>query len=120
MKYIALLRGINVSGHNLIKMTTLKSLLESIGLQQVQTYIQSGNVVFFSKVNNSKILEAMIIRGTQKEFQLEVPILVLTEECLQQIITENPFQHLTDFEVEKMYITYLLDKPQHWNKEINS
>ncbi len=117
MKYIALLRGINVSGHNLIKMTALKSLLEGIGLQQVQTYIQSGNVVFFSRVNNSRELEAMIVVGIQKEFQLEVPVLVLTEESLQQIIEENPFQHQPDFKVEKMYITYLSDKPQHGNEE---
>ena len=47
--YIALLRGINVGGHEKILMADLKLLLDSIGLQNVQTYIQSGNVVFNSK-----------------------------------------------------------------------
>jgi uncharacterized protein (DUF1697 family) len=44
--HLALLRGINVSGHNMIKMDVLKSTLENIGFQKIQTYIQSGNVFF--------------------------------------------------------------------------
>lgn len=47
--YIALLRGINVGGHKVIKMAELKRVFESIGLKQVKTYIQSGNIVFESK-----------------------------------------------------------------------
>ena len=50
--YIAFLRGINVGGHKLIKMSDLKQLLETMGLTKVQTYIQSGNVLFESEVES--------------------------------------------------------------------
>ena len=55
--YISILRGINVSGHKLIKMDALKNLFQKLGYQQVQTYIQSGNVVFCSDEKDSAKLE---------------------------------------------------------------
>ena len=51
-KYLALLRGINVSGHNMIKMDALKKMLENMGFQNVETYIQSGNVFVDSEEEN--------------------------------------------------------------------
>ncbi|MBK6682268.1 MAG: DUF1697 domain-containing protein [Ignavibacteriales bacterium] len=61
--YIALLRGINVSGHKIIKMAELKELLMSIGFRNVQTYIQSGNVVFESDDTSIPDLELSIMSG---------------------------------------------------------
>lgn len=55
--YIALLRGINVGGHKLIKMQELKNVLTNMGLDKVKTYIQSGNVIFHSE-RNAEQLEA--------------------------------------------------------------
>lgn len=63
--YIALLRGINVGGHKIIKMADLKRLFESIGLKQVKTYIQSGNIVFESEedINALKVKIEFEIKG---------------------------------------------------------
>ena len=66
--YIALLRGINVSGHNKIKMVDLKQLFIDIGFLQVTTYIQSGNVVFMSEEKNSDTLENIITEKIKKHF----------------------------------------------------
>jgi uncharacterized protein (DUF1697 family) len=55
--YIALLRGINVSGHKLIKMSELKTVFESCGFSNVTTYIQSGNVVFSSTISNKESIK---------------------------------------------------------------
>lgn len=60
--YIALLRGLNVGGHKIIKMVELKQMFESIGLTQVKTYIQSGNIVFESEEDISFIKEAYNLR----------------------------------------------------------
>ncbi len=59
MRYIALLRGINVSGINKIKMADLKDLFESQGFGNVITYIQSGNVVFESSVNEDELTQTI-------------------------------------------------------------
>jgi uncharacterized protein (DUF1697 family) len=72
--YIALLRGINVGGHKKILMTDLKLLLDSIGLQNVQTYIQSGNVVFKSKEDTH--LATKIAEDINIKYGFFVPVLV--------------------------------------------
>jgi len=72
--YIALLRGINVGGHKKILMADLKLLLDSIGLQNVQTYIQSGNVVFKSKEDTH--LATKIAEGIKIEYGFFVLVLV--------------------------------------------
>ena len=66
MKHLALLRGINVSGHNMIKMEALKTTLEAIGFTNVVTYIQSGNVLFRSKEKDSKDKKKKIENAIEK------------------------------------------------------
>ena len=71
--YIALIRGINVGGHNLIKMQDLRNSLKSIGLGHVQTYIQSGNIVFQSEDKPEK-LKLQIEQVIKSEFGFLVPV----------------------------------------------
>jgi len=89
--YIALLRGINVGGHKKISMAELRELLSKVGLKDVQTYIQSGNVVFKSSEGNKEKLKLKIHNAIKKHFGFEVPVLVKTPERLQQIFDECPF-----------------------------
>ncbi|MEM5621630.1 DUF1697 domain-containing protein [Bacillus thuringiensis] len=70
--YIALLRGINVGGHKVIKMADLKRVFESIGLKQVKTYIQSGNIVFESE-EDIKFLKERIQSEIKNVFGFDVP-----------------------------------------------
>ena len=92
-KFIALLRGINVSGKNLIKMETLRSVLQSEGFQHVKTYIQSGNILFdtndFAEKKQAKKIQEII----KKEFGFEVPVLVLNIKFLNLLVENNPFKN---------------------------
>lgn len=107
--YIALLRGINVSGHKKIKMSELKTMFEMLGCSNVQTYIQSGNVVFESE--NPKELESKISAKIQEVFGFEVSVLCRTAEEMEAVITRNPYAETTGFEAEKLYVTFLQETP---------
>ena len=90
-RYIALLRGINVGGQKKIPMAELRELLSKSGLKNVQTYIQSGNVIFESSEKDTQKLELDIHYSIKKKFGFEVPILVKTPEELLQIFDDCPF-----------------------------
>ncbi|SDQ07446.1 DUF1697 domain-containing protein [Flagellimonas zhangzhouensis] len=107
--FVALLRGINVSGQKKIKMADLRAVLEGVGLQNVQTYIQSGNVVFESKEQDKSKLEQLIFNTIQKQFGFEVPTLTLRAKEIDAIIKSNPF--LGKEEENKLYFVLLKQKP---------
>jgi uncharacterized protein (DUF1697 family) len=106
MTYIALLRGINVSGQNMIKMPDLAALLLSEGFVNVKTYLQSGNVVFEFE-NTPQQLENIIRGAIQKKFNYEVPVLVLTADEFIRVYHNNPFLKDSSLDIEKMHITFL-------------
>ena len=89
--FIALLRGVNVGGHKKIPMAELRELLTKVGLKHVQTYIQSGNVVFQSSEENIEKLEIKIHDAINKHFEFKVPVSVKTPEGLQRIFDDCPF-----------------------------
>lgn len=89
--YIALLRGINVGGHKKVPMAELRSLLTKSGLENVKTYIQSGNVIFQSKSKVSKGLGLHIQKAILDHFGFEIPVLVNTREELSVIFNDSPF-----------------------------
>ncbi|MBU3821090.1 DUF1697 domain-containing protein [Flavobacteriaceae bacterium XHP0103] len=89
--YIALLRGINVSGQKKVPMAELRDLLTKAGFQKVQTYIQSGNVIFQSDRDNKTELESIIQKTIEKHFGFEVPILVKTASEIENILNSCPF-----------------------------
>ena len=74
--YISMLRGINVSGQKKIRMADLKSLYESLGLENVQTYVQSGNVVFDSEEQDVAKLRKSIEAQIESTFGFSVPVLI--------------------------------------------
>jgi len=91
-KFIALLRGINVNGKNLIKMETLRSVLQAEGFQHVKTYIQSGNILFDTNDLHEKKQAKKIQEIIKKEFAFEVPVLVLNIKFLNLLVENNPFR----------------------------
>jgi uncharacterized protein (DUF1697 family) len=90
VKYLALLRGINVGGNNVIKMNDLKKTFEEMGFSGVQTYIQSGNVIFCGGENNKAKLSRKIEQTLSKKYGYNARIALLTFAELQQIIAEIP------------------------------
>ncbi|MGX1928518.1 DUF1697 domain-containing protein [Flagellimonas sp. 2504JD4-2] len=107
--FIAFLRGINVSGQKKIKMVELKQVLEDGGLQNVVTYIQSGNLVFESDETDIGKLEITINKTILDAFGFDVPILVLTLDELEQILESNPYADEPD--TKSLYYVMLKTKP---------
>jgi uncharacterized protein (DUF1697 family) len=107
MKYVAFLRAINVGGHAIIKMTDLKKMFESAGLANVQTYIQSGNVIFES----DEVLESFaqqIERQLEKAAEYKIEVFVRTMREVQAIAEKPPFQAQAD---ETVFVSFLNNKP---------
>jgi uncharacterized protein (DUF1697 family) len=90
MKYIALLRGINVGGTGLLPMKDLAALCESLGFASVRTYIQSGNVLFASKLAESKV-KKLLEDTLEKRMGKKIHVIVRTHAELLRILERNPF-----------------------------
>jgi uncharacterized protein (DUF1697 family) len=87
---VALLRGINVGGKNIITMPDLRGVFEGLGCNDVTTYIQSGNVLFESKLKNAGMLPAAIERALAQEFTCMIPVVVLNVARLARIVGNAP------------------------------
>ena len=111
-KYISLLRGINVSGQKRIKMADLRLHLESIGLTNVQTYIQSGNVIFCSKLKDASKIKESIENKILEVYNFSVPTMILTKPRLEKTISGNPF-NLDRIDFSKLFITFLDSVPKN-------
>ena len=105
--HLALLRGINVSGHNMIKMEALKTTLENIGFQNVQTYIQSGNVFVDTDEESASKVGFLIKQEIFKVFGHEVPIVVISKEDLEACFKNNPFLKEKDADIKKLYVAFV-------------
>jgi len=115
--YIALLRGINVGGHNKIKMAALKQLFIDIGFNDVVTYIQSGNVVFKSDKTCKVEIETQIKSAINKHFNYTIKVLIISKNELEIIFQSNPFLKNKIIDIKALY-TILL-KNSYTNDEIN-
>jgi uncharacterized protein (DUF1697 family) len=109
--YISMLRGINISGHRMIKMDALNALYVEIGFKNIQTYIQSGNVIFQHQNENISELEKSISEGIRQKFGFEVPVIIKALEDLRQIIETNPFLNDKTKDIAKIYLTFLSSVP---------
>lgn len=103
--YIALLRGINISGQKIIKMADLRTILSAAGLQNVRTYIQSGNILFESDLAREELTK-LIIETIEKHYGFQVPTIILTPAELQKAADNNPYPKA---EGNKLYLTFLSD-----------
>ena len=90
MKYIALLRGINISGKNKISMSELKAELENNKYQNVVTYLNSGNIIFESNINNKETIMKAIYKIIKNKFNLEIPVFIMTTTELEDVLNHNP------------------------------
>ena len=109
--YISILRGINVSGKNMIKMEALKTMYIGMGFHNVSTYIQSGNVVFQSEQTNTVALGQLISDEILKRFELQVPVLIREYRELKDILSVNPFLKANGEDISKLHITFLSELP---------
>jgi len=106
--YIAMLRGVNVGGNSL-KMQWLREACEKIGLRDVRTYVQSGNLVF-SSAGKAQKLEDIIKSTVDAETRLPVTVVVRSAADMARIVAGNPFLKQQDVDITKLHVTFL-DKP---------
>jgi uncharacterized protein (DUF1697 family) len=111
--HLALLRGINVSGHNMMKMDVLKAALENIGFQNVVTYIQSGNVFVDSEEENGPSVGFAIKQEIFKVFGHDVPVIVIGIDDLKACFNNSPYVTLPEIDTKKLYVAFI-------SKELNS
>jgi uncharacterized protein (DUF1697 family) len=108
---ICLLRGVNVGGHTKIKMDVLRALCESLGAENPQTYIQSGNVVFKTKERNLKSLGAKIEKAIEGKAGFRPNVILRTTSELAETLAKNPFAKRRDLNPSKLLITFLAEEP---------
>lgn len=105
--HLALLRGINVSGHNMIKMDVLKNTLENMGFQNVQTYIQSGNVFLDSDEESPAKIAFVIKQEIYRVFGYDVPIIVISKADLQACFANCNFLKEKDVDTKKLIVAFV-------------
>ena len=115
--YISILRGINVSGQKMIRMEALKQMYNGLGFKNVQTYIQSGNVIFQHKTTETQKLENKISKKIIEQFSFEVPVIVIAFEEFKEIAKNNPFISDQSKDAAYLHVTFLSALPEKNNIE---
>lgn len=118
-KYISILRGINVGSGRKVPMADLKRLSETLGLKNVQTYIQSGNVVFeLGRPEAILMLEMRLQQAFSETFGFDIPVIVRTDEEWAESIAQNPFLKEENLDIERLHLTCLkvLPSPEFLEK----
>ncbi|HNP33211.1 MAG TPA: DUF1697 domain-containing protein [Flavobacterium sp.] len=105
--HLALLRGINVSGHKLIKMEDLRRSLEGVGFLNVRTYIQSGNVFVATDEVNPNVVAENIRKAILGSFGHDVPVLIIGKEDLLQCLERNRFLDEEGVDLKKLYVSFV-------------
>ena len=108
MKYVALLRGINVVGKNMIKMETLRATFSALGFKNVQSYINSGNIAFDTAKTSDAKLAAKIHDAIKKDFGFKISVMVRTRDELEKVVEGNPY--IGQFESHKDVHVFFLER----------
>jgi len=109
--YIAILRGINVGGRNLVRMNELKAYLKTLNFINIQTYIQSGNVIFEYNSVDTHELQRQIGDLIMEKYGYKVSVIVKTISELSQVLTHNPFINTRNEDIKKLHVTFLSKVP---------
>ncbi len=111
MIYIALFRGLNMGGHNILPMKELVKLLEKLGFSDVRTYIQSGNAVFRSKGQHASRLSDKISAEIRKIHGFSPHVLLLEKEEMHKIVASNPFPE-AESDPKSLHLLFLTSEPE--------
>ncbi len=107
---MALLRGVNVGGNNMINMGELKKSFERMGFAQVATYINSGNILFKTKQNDARKLEKKIEKMLAQEYQLESKVVIRTLPEMEKLVKSLPANwNNADWRYNVMFLRHSID-----------
>src|SRR5947208_7796047 len=104
---ISMLRGVNVGGHNKIKMDALRALYESLKLRDAQTYVQSGNVIFKTDERDIARLAKLIEDGIARKFGFRPDVILRTAAEMRDVVARNPFAKRRGIEPGKVPVSFL-------------
>jgi uncharacterized protein (DUF1697 family) len=108
---ISMLRGVNVGGHNKIKMDGLRALYESMKLWDAQTYVQSGNVIFRTDERDIARLAKRIDDGIERKFGFRPDVILRTATEMREVVAKNPFAKRRGIEPGKLLVSFLASDP---------
>jgi uncharacterized protein (DUF1697 family) len=108
---ISMLRGVNVGGHNKIKMDQLRAVYQSLGFRDAQTYIQSGNVVCRADNRELATAGARIEKGIERNFGFRPSVIVRTAPELREVIVRNPFAKRSGIDASRLLVAFLASSP---------
>ena len=112
VKYVAFPRGINVGGHNKLKMEDLRQGFASWGFQNVKTLLASGNIIFEAQDNDPDVLAATVGKRIHETFGMDVSIIVRTLNQINDMLDKNPFNGITITKQTRLYVTFLPERHQ--------
>ena len=115
--YISMLRGVNVSGYNVIKMNEFYKLYSDLGYSNIKTYIQSGNIIFQTVNTLPTYLEKIISEKIKEMFGLNINVFVFETDEYKRIIDNNPFISEQTKDIACQYISFLSSEPLVENLE---
>lgn len=106
MRYIALLRGINVGGNTMISMAALKASFTALGFENVVSYINSGNLAFDTRKTDEKKLVGKLEKTIEHDFGKRVSVMVREQKAVEDVLANNPYEG--EFESHKeMHVLFL-------------
>ncbi len=108
---ISMLRGVNLASYNRIKMDALRGLYKSLGLRDVQTYVQSGTVIFRAEERELPLLPKRIEDAIERSFGFRTDVIVRTSSELRDAIARNPFAGRRGIDPSKFLVTFLARDP---------
>lgn len=105
-QFVAFLRGINVGGRHKVPMAELKKAFLSLGFQNVETILNSGNVIFESDDSNFENLESRLEEHLAQNFKFPIPTIVRSSREIEQLYASNPFSDIRIGEETRLYISF--------------
>src|SRR3984957_8532098 len=114
---VAMLRGVNLAGHQMIKMPALKTLCTSLGVRDVQTYIQSGNIIFREDKEDPSVLARRLEAKIESEFGFRPAVIVRTASELRKVIAKNPFSGRAGIEPSRLLVVFMDSVPTKQARE---
>lgn len=106
-KYVALLRGINVSGHHKVPMAELRKEMENLNFEKVITILNSGNIIFDSTKGDAKSLEKTISDHLAKTFGFPIPTIIRKSEMIYDLLDRDPFKDILVTKDIRLYVSFL-------------
>jgi len=121
VRYVSILRGINVSGQKKMKMADLKALYEELGFEHVVTYIQSGNVIFTATATDKECLRKAIEKAIEEKYTFHVPVDIRTSQALVEVVDACPYEEAAvEDNATKVLVTFLQSIPSRQKQALLS